>query len=167
MSKGQDSGIITLYRGEEMPTTAKGGIAFSPHREVAEWYAGKKGKVLELKLTREEFDKLPFLDVPVTKGVKRVIYYVPQDIYRRAKTVEEQTTVPQEMKLLPNAKQNLYWWTVVDLRDECIRRGIPLPKRYSKKELIDLLVPGLGTHPPFARKIGQVWDPEKHEWVDV
>lgn len=81
---------------------------------------------------------------------------------------KEQTTVPEEMKLLPNAKQNLYWWTVEELREECIRQGLIDPtKRLHKKALIDLLEPGLGLKPPYARKIGQVWDPEKHIWIDA
>jgi len=84
--------------------------------------------------------------------------------YGKLKAAKEQTTVPEEMKLLPNAKQNLYFWTVEQLREECIRQGIPIPKRYHKKELIDLLEPGMGLKPPYARKPGQVWDPEKHTW---
>lgn len=88
--------------------------------------------------------------------------------YRKYQEAKEQTTVPEEMKLLPNAKQNLYWWTVEQLRDECIRQGLIEPtKRYHKKALIDLLEPGLGLRPPYARKIGQVWDPEKHIWIDA
>ena len=82
--------------------------------------------------------------------------------------MKEQFTVPEEMKLLPNAYQNLYWWTVAQLREECIKRHLIGPtKVYDKKTLIDLLIPGLGTHPPFARKFGQIWDPEKHIWVDA
>jgi len=84
--------------------------------------------------------------------------------YGKLKAAKEQTTVPEEMKLLPNAKQNLYFWTVEQLRDECIRQGIPIPKRYHKKELIDLLEPGLGLKPPYARKPGQVWEPVRHTW---
>lgn len=88
--------------------------------------------------------------------------------YGKLKAAKEQTTVPEEMKLLPNAKQNLYWWTVEQLRDECIRQGLIDPtKRYHKKELIDFLEPGLGLKPPFPRKFGQVWDPDKHIWVDA
>jgi len=88
--------------------------------------------------------------------------------YGRYKEAKEQTTVPSEMKLLPNAKQNLYWWTVEQLREECIRQRLIDPtKRYHKKELIDLLEPGMGTHPPFAKKFGQIWDPEKHQWIDA
>jgi len=88
--------------------------------------------------------------------------------YGKLKAAKEQTTVPEEMKLLPNAKQNLYWWTVEQLRGECIRQRLIDPtKRYHKKELIDLLEPGMGTHPPFPRKPGQVWEPVKHIWVDV
>ncbi len=75
---------ITLYRGEQMPSTAKAGIAFAPTRTTAEHYAGPEGKVVELKLTREEFDKLPFVDLPgIEAGQKRVIYYVPQEIYQK------------------------------------------------------------------------------------
>lgn len=87
--------------------------------------------------------------------------------YTKYKATKEQTT-PEEIKLLPNAKQNLYWWTVEQLREECIRQGLIEPtKRYHKKALIDLLEPGLGLKPPYARKIGQVWDPEHHIWVDA
>lgn len=88
--------------------------------------------------------------------------------YGKLKAAKGQTTVPEEMKLLPNAKQNLYWWTVEQLRDECIRQGLIDPtKRYHKKELIDILEPGLGLKPPFPRKFGQIWEPVKHIWVDA
>lgn len=80
---------VTLYRGEQMPSTAKAGIAFAPHIETAKWYAGPKGKVVELKLTREEFDKLHFVDLPSIEGTKRVIYYVTQELYARAKEVTQ------------------------------------------------------------------------------
>ncbi len=108
------------------------------------------------KLLREQTD-IPYLAVDT--------YYIRPNL---EKVVKEQTTIPEEMKLLPNAKQNLYWWTVEQLREECIRQGLIEPtKRYHKKELIDFLEPGLGLRPPYARKIGQVWDPEKHIWIDA
>ena len=71
----------------------------------------------------------------------------------------------EEMKLLPNAHQNLYWWTVQELRAECHRRH--LPDYGHKKELIERLKPGMGLRPPYAPKPGMVWDPIESRWVTV
>ena len=69
----------TLYRGEEKPTSETT-ASFSPHRGVAQFYAGRTGYILTLTLPYEEAINLPFIKLPED----RVIYYVPQAIYKRA-----------------------------------------------------------------------------------
>lgn len=89
-------------------------------------------------------------------GVRGIAY---PDIY-------ELQLKPREVpKLLPNTRENLYWWTVEQLRAECRKRD--LPDYGHKKELIDRLSPGMGLKPPYPPKAGMVWDPIGSKWVEV
>ncbi|HUS04448.1 MAG TPA: SAP domain-containing protein [Dehalococcoidia bacterium] len=70
----------------------------------------------------------------------------------------------EEIPAIENAKEDIYWWTVEELRAECARQG--LPTEGHKKLLIELLAPGKGINPPYPTKAGQVWDPIRHIWVE-
>jgi len=70
----------------------------------------------------------------------------------------------EEIPAIENAKDDIYWWTVDELRAECARQG--LPTEGHKKLLIELLAPGKGINPPYPIKAGQVWDPIRHIWTE-
>ena len=70
----------------------------------------------------------------------------------------------EEIPAIENAHEDIYWWTVDELRAECERQG--LPTEGHKKLLIELLAPGKGINPPYPLRAGQVWDPIRHIWVE-
>ena len=73
---------VTLYRGEPIGIrpTVGGLVPFTPDIEVAREWAGKVGRVVQITLRREEFDKLQFQKLPD----RIATYFVPQDIYNKA-----------------------------------------------------------------------------------
>ena len=71
----------------------------------------------------------------------------------------------EEIPAIENAKEDIYWWTVDELRAECGRQGVSTEGH--KKALIERLAPGKGINPPYPLKAGQVWDPVRHIWVDA
>ena len=74
----------------------------------------------------------------------------------------------EETAAIENASEDIYWWTVEEIRAECVRHGIPEKECQGlhKKALVELLAPGKGVNPPYAPTEGQVWDPIHHTWVE-
>lgn len=109
---------VTLYRGEPIGVrTDLTDVPFTPDLEVAKGWAGKEGRVVEISLAREEFDKLRFAKLPD----RIATYYVPWQLYKRA------TLTPVIPKAEPGMPEGKEPWQMT--RKEFIKQDL---ERYRK-----------------------------------